>query len=87
MPYNLHKSQLKILNAIKHRPRRVCGGGGVLYFNKNFAKTIDFFREIAYNRIKESLKTQECKERVDFMNLARVSSNGQITVPIDIGGN
>ena len=38
--------------------------------------------KIAYNETKENLKSKE--SRCLGMNLARVSSNGQITVPVEI---
>lgn len=42
---------------------------------------VDFFAGIAYNKIK---KTLEIKKGKKTMNLAKISANGQITVPIEI---
>ncbi len=39
------------------------------------------FFDSAYNRIKELFRY---KERLIFMNLAKISANGQITVPVEI---
>jgi|GEM_PF-4970065 hypothetical protein len=42
------------------------------------------YRKVKGERVKNSLTLKNIKERGAFMNLAKVSSNGQITVPVEI---
>ena len=41
----------------------------------------DYICVMLYNEIKEFLRF---KERMIFMNLAKISANGQITIPVEI---
>ncbi len=54
-------------------------------FSLSVLKRVDInvliFFDSAYNRIKELFRY---KERLIFMNLAKISANGQITVPVEI---
>ena len=47
---------------------------------KKFHNTIDKILKIAYNKSKEYNESKGC----DFMELAKITSKGQITLPISI---
>jgi AbrB family looped-hinge helix DNA binding protein len=60
-----------------------CWASTITRYPKHVAK----IPQVAHNNIKgffKNLKSKEYKERGAFMNLAKVSANGQITVPLEI---
>ena len=54
---------------------------GFLYF---FPDSVYFSPRFGYNRINLKFSLDFKNRKDDFMNLAKISSNGQITVPVEI---
>ena len=56
----------------------------LVFYSKKIPKNIDKIPKISYNISKECKESKESKKRGDVMELARVTTKGQITIPKSI---